>query len=81
MNKPTKIIERKLGRENAYGLADTDKKIIEIDPRQKPKTYLDTLIHEAVHLAFPEVNETRVRKATKIIREVLWEHKYRKVTL
>lgn len=77
--KSAKIIERKLGRENAYGLADKEKKIIEIDPRQKPKTYFDTLIHEAVHLAFPEANETRVRKATKIIRDILWEHKYRKV--
>jgi hypothetical protein len=74
-----KIIERKLGRENAFGLADIEKKIIEIDPRQKPKTYFDTLIHEALHLAFPEANETRIRKATKIIRDILWTHKYRKV--
>lgn len=38
----TKVIIKNLGRHGALGLADTEKKVIEIDPRQKPKQYLDS---------------------------------------
>lgn len=76
-----KVIVRKLGREKAVGLADTDKKIIEIDPRQKSKSYLDTMIHEALHIAFPELSENQVKKSSKVIRDFLWNHGYRKVNL
>lgn len=77
----TKVIQRKLGRSKALGLADVDKKVIEIDPRQRPKQYLDTLIHEALHIAFPDLSETQVKKKTKIIRDVIWNHQYRWVEL
>lgn len=67
----TKVIIKNLGRHGALGLADTEKKVIEIDPRQKPKQYLDTLIHEALHISFPDMSETKVKKVAKEIRDIV----------
>jgi hypothetical protein len=75
----TKVIVRKLGKHGAVGLADSDTDTIEIDPRQKPKSYFDTIIHEALHIAFPGASETQVKKSTKTVRDILWGHGYRKV--
>ena len=77
----TKVIIKKLRRHKALGLADVDKKLIEIDPRQQPMQYLDTLIHELLHIECPEFSETKVKKVTKGIRKGLWEHGYRWVEL
>jgi len=77
----TKVIVRKLGKHGALGLADPERKTIEIDPRQRPKQYFDTILHEAIHIAFPELSEAKTRKATKIIRDILWNHGYRLVKL
>lgn len=77
----TKVIIKNLGRHGALGLADTEKKVIEIDPRQKPKQYLDTLIHEALHISFPDMSETKVKKVAKEIRDIVWDHNYRWVDL
>ena len=77
----TKVIVKNLGRHGALGLADTKKKVIEIDPRQKPKQYLDTLIHEALHISFPDMSETKVKKVAKEIRDIVWDHNYRWVDL
>lgn len=78
----TKVVERKLGRHKALGMAYDDKKLIEIDPRHRTnKSYMDTLIHEALHIALPEMSETRVKKVTRIIRDVMWDAGYRKVNL
>jgi hypothetical protein len=77
----TKVIVKNLGRHGALGLADTEKKVIEIDPRQKPKQYLDTLIHEALHISFPDMSETKVKRVAKEIRDIVWDHNYRWVDL
>lgn len=45
--KRIKIIDRKLGKEAAYGMAhypDT----VEIDPRQHSRERLDTVLHEGI---------------------------------
>jgi len=79
----SKVVEKKLGREKAYGMVhDTSnpKSHILIDPRQKPKSYLGTLIHEKLHLMFPDWSETKVKKAEKELATLLWANGYRKVS-
>jgi hypothetical protein len=79
MEKETKVVERKLGRENAWGIADTETKIIELDPRMKPRKYMEILIHEKLHILEPEWSETKVLKHSKALAKLLWEKNYRRV--
>jgi hypothetical protein len=72
-----KVVERKLGRERAAGLAWGDQ-TIEIDPRQAPRSYLGTAIHELLHQVFPEKSETAIRRGTATMTGVLWQLGYRR---
>jgi hypothetical protein len=78
MSRKLILKERKLGRERAAGQAFTDDGLIEIDPRLEPRQWLSTLIHEALHMAFPEVPEDRVVKAERIITRILWRANMRR---
>ena len=53
--------------------------IIEIDPRQCPKEYMDTLIHEALHELFPRLHEKTVLHAGTSVADLLWRLGYRRV--
>ena len=79
MRKLPKVVIRKLGKEKAYGQAFVKENLIEIDPRQKPKTLLDTEIHEFLHIRFPDWSETKVRKEARFLRDYLWKLNYRKI--
>jgi len=72
------IVERKLGRERAYGLAWPDE-LIEVDPRQKPRDYLGTVIHEALHQVFPEKSESEVARGASTLTRLIWGIGYRRV--
>ena len=76
-----KVIWRPLGKERAWGQATTDPAhpVIEIDPRLSPKRELETLTHESLHLAFPEMSEKEVDRAGKVVSSVLWQENYRRV--
>ena len=60
--KPTKIVYRKLGREQADGLAYKDYNEIHIDKRLKGKNYLLTLIHELGHIHLPHLTEEAIEE-------------------
>ncbi len=78
----TKVVEKKLGRYKAYAIIPaplTRKSRIEIDPRQKPKSYLNSLIHEKLHLIFPDWSESKVNKTASQLTNFLWENNYRKI--
>jgi hypothetical protein len=82
--KKTKIIEMKLGRHRiggngVYGFALKTRNKILIDPRQKGRTYMDTLIHEKLHILFPDWSETKVLSTAREITGMLWLHSYRRV--
>lgn len=81
--KPLKISvkERKLGREKAAGQCWQGEGLVEIDPRQNAKEYLDTLCHEVLHELLPHRCETFIEKAGSTVAAVLWKQGYRKVTL
>jgi hypothetical protein len=73
--------ERKLGRERARGQAFVEDGLIEIDPRLEPRQWLSTLVHEAVHMAFPDAPEYRVAAAERIITRILWRAGLRRIHL
>jgi hypothetical protein len=76
-----KVIWRPLGKERAWGQATTDPAhpVIEIDPRLSPQRELETLTHESLHLAFPEMSEKEVDRAGKVVSAVLWQENYRRI--
>ena len=51
---------------------------IEIDPRQCPKDYMDTLIHEALHELLPKKKEKFILNAGTTIANLLWRLGYRR---
>ena len=58
---------------------NTRKYIIEIEPRQYPKDYLDTLIHEALHEILPNKSEKFILRAASSIAHLLWRLGYRRI--
>jgi hypothetical protein len=73
------IIERKLGREKAEGQCFKDDGLIEIDPTLPPKHYLEAVIHEMIHVIYPEATEKEVLKIGKELSNQLWKLKYRRI--
>ncbi|MFZ5676303.1 MAG: hypothetical protein ACOZAM_25365 [Pseudomonadota bacterium] len=78
---PRKLIltERKLGRERAAGQAFPEEGVIEIDPRLAPRQWLSTLVHEAIHIAYPDADERSVTHAEHIITRILWRAGIRRI--
>jgi hypothetical protein len=79
--KDIQIIYRKLGRHKAVGLAYQDDNLIEIDDRQKGYEFLDTLIHEIIHIQNPTWNELKVIGHSKQLSKILWDLGFRKCDL
>lgn len=77
--RPIRIKERKLGRELAAGQSYLSRKLIEIDPRQSNKAYLDTLIHETLHLIYPRLTEKEVVQASRVLTKNIWKQGYRRI--
>ena len=77
--KNIKVIERPLGREKALGLAWVGENKIEIDGRLKSKQYLNTLIHEMLHVYNPEWSENKVTKTANEMTEIIWQKNYRRI--
>ena len=51
--------------------------IIDVDPRQDERERLDTVVHEAIHLAMPWMKEEWVIISSAEISEILWKDKWR----
>jgi len=86
--KSPKVVERKLGKHKAAGYAWNDPKdakfnTIEIDPRKEvhggTKGYMDTFIHECIHMIDPQMHEDDVAKFATDLCRMLWKHGFRKV--
>ncbi len=73
-----KIIYRKLGKEQAYGISSSDG-IIEIDERLKGKKMMEILIHEILHLLNPKDDEKTIIRKSVTLTKVLWSEGYRKI--
>ena len=70
------VIERPLGREKALGLAWVGENKIELDGRLKSKQYLNTLIHEMLHIYNPTWPETRIDQTATEMCNVIWAKNY-----
>ena len=79
MKSKLKIIERKLGRERACGQFTSGDNLVEIDPRLKPRMYLNTLCHELTHYLFPEASESKVETTGRILAHHIWAAGYRRI--
>jgi len=73
-----KIIYKKLGREQAHGIAESDG-IIYLDPRLKGKKHLEICVHEVLHLLNPNDSELAIIKKSITLTKVLWKEGYRRV--
>lgn len=77
--KKIKIIEKKLGREKAWGQFWQGINIVDIDPRQKSRRYLNTLIHEILHCLYPEDSENKIRLNADTLTRYIWIKNYRRI--
>jgi len=75
--KKIKVQERRL---NKYlGYAYPEHNLVEITPNQRPRQYLDTLIHELLHVMYPEDSETKISRNASTITHHIWKKGYRRV--
>ena len=75
-----KIVERKLGREQAHGQYFPGSQTIELDPRLNGKKMLETAVHEALHFVFPFLTEEVVTSSAPKIASIVWKVGYRRIT-
>ena len=73
-----KVKYRKLGKEKVLGLADSEG-IIYLDSRLKGKKHLEILIHEAIHLLYPEDTEEQVVEKSIELCQLIWQQRYRRI--
>ena len=77
--KTWKIIEKKLGREDAVGMTYKGSYVVYVDPRLDGFERLDCLIHELSHNVYPEVEEDYINERSTKIAEGLWKDGWRRV--
>lgn len=88
LRKLPKIVERPLRRHGADGLAThlmftepgekpPDEPVIEIDTGLHGRVKLETILHEALHLALPSLPEEAVLKTGRYLAMVAWHMGYR----
>lgn len=75
--KRFRIIYKRLKK--VWGYAVLDDMTIEIDDRCKGKKALEIVIHEMVHLCWPDESEEEVVRKSILMTNTLWYEKYRKV--
>ena len=77
--KKIRIIEKKLGRERAWGQRESGDNRIQIDPRLKSQRRMTIVLHEALHVLFPKMSETLVDKTSIELSRLLWSDRYRRL--
>tara|TARA_R110000868_G_scaffold158316_5_gene386333 strand:+ start:2432 stop:2701 length:270 start_codon:yes stop_codon:yes gene_type:complete len=73
-----KVIYKKLGKEKVWGLADSEG-VIYLDTRLKGKKHLEILIHEALHLLYPEAEEDEIVNKSISLCNLIWKQRYRRI--
>jgi len=73
-----KVKYKKLGKEKVWGLADSQG-IIYLDSRLKGKKHLEILIHETLHLLYPEDSEDEIIEKSIVLTNIVWNQRYRRL--
>ena len=73
-----KIEYRKLGREQAHGIAESDG-VVYLDSRLKGKKHLEILLHECLHILNPMDEEEAIVEKSVTLCKILWKMGYRRV--
>jgi hypothetical protein len=76
--KVPRIVRRKLGREQAYGQCVHGERL-EVDARLRRLRELNTVVHEALHWADPDMSETKVLRVASLVGRILWADGWRRV--
>lgn len=74
-----KILEK--GLRKYFGYAYKDNKgeaIVEIAKGLKDKEYMGTLIHEILHILYPNDSEYNVDQNARVLTRYLWEQGFRR---
>jgi len=73
-----KVKYKKLGKEKVWGLADSQG-IIYLDSRLKGKKHLEILIHETLHLLYPDDSEDEIVEKSIVLTNIIWKQRYRRL--
>lgn len=76
--KRIKIKYAKLGKQKAWGLADSDG-FVTLDGRLKGKKHLEILLHECLHILYPNDSEEEIVNKSVILTNTMWHENYRRV--
>ena len=61
-----------------FGELDIKTGVVSIDPRQPEDERIDTMVHEFLHVACPNMPEGEVARAATLIADNLWKQGYRR---
>lgn len=73
----TKVEYKRL--RTAWGYAYIKENKIELYKDLKGKKHLEILVHEKLHLLFPDMDENAVIRISKDITQLLWSQNYRRI--
>jgi hypothetical protein len=82
LRKPMSIKDIKLVERNLryyWGYAYPTVRRIEISTNLTDKQYMDTLIHEILHVLYPKDSESKISKNASTIRYYLWKQGFRRL--
>jgi hypothetical protein len=73
----TKVVYKRLKVAWGYALLNQDK--IELYDKLKGRKHLEILIHEKLHLMFPDLEENAIVRHSRELSSLLWKQGYRRV--
>lgn len=76
--KPPAVEEKRLGREQLWGKADSRNQVAVIEKRLVGVDRLEVLIHETLHLIYPYLAEHEVERGSVLLEKVLTKEGYRR---
>jgi len=73
----TKVVYKRLKVAWGYAYVSEDK--IELYDKLKGRKHLEILIHEKLHLLFPDLDEKAIVRHSRELSSLLWKQSYRRV--